>query len=156
MTSIRPGGSARATCMISSDPSHDDKSVGVANSLHRPPACAATITTDAPAERRRVATSSIVSASGATRRPRVFAAIVADSAPAVMTPTMPTRRPAALTTVDGATFCQATGWPVVVSIRFAARNGNDAWAARAFSAPRGSSLGRCGVAAGPTGPKSNS
>jgi hypothetical protein len=85
-----------------------------------------------------------------------LAAIVVTSALVVMTPTMPTRTPAAVTIVDGFTFRKSTGRPVAPSIRFAARNGNDASAARAFSAPRGSSSGRCGVEAGPAGPKSNS
>ena len=50
----------------------------------------------------------------------------------------------------------ATGCPVAVSIRFAARNGNRASAARAFNAPRASAPDLPGVADGPAGPKSNS
>ena len=48
------------------------------------------------------------------------------------------------------------GAPVACSTRLAARNGNRASAARALSAPRGSSPEACGATAGPAGPKSKS
>ena len=44
----------------------------------------------------------------------------------------------------------------VLTTRLAATKGNLACAALAFRAPRGSSVADCGVARGPTGPKSNS
>ena len=69
---------------------------------------------------------------------------------------MPTLRPATSTSVVGRTLVHPGVAPLAVSIRFAARNGNRASAARACSAPRGSSAGVRGVAALPTGPKSNS
>jgi hypothetical protein len=78
------------------------------------------------------------------------------SASFVITPTMPTVTPAASVSIDGSTLGQVTGRPVVASIRLAARKGKCASAARALSAPRGSSDRDAGVAAGPTGPKSNS
>ena len=95
-------------------------------------------------------------ASGATLRSLTLADSVADSARSVITPTMPTLRPAASTSTDGLTFGQLTGCFVAASSRFAARNGNRASAARAFSAPRASSDGSRGITEGPTGPKSNS
>ena len=54
---------------------------------------------------------------------------------------MPILTPATSTIVVPATLGQAGGAPVAASIRFAARNGNRASAARALSAPRGSSPG---------------
>ena len=59
----------------------------------------------------------------------------------VITPTMPTLMPATSTSVVGRTLVHVGVAPLAVSIRFAARNGKRASAARARSAPRGSSAG---------------
>ncbi len=114
------------------------------------------MTAAAPCARRAVACSRIVPASGATDRPPTFEAIVAVNAPRVITPMIPTLTPAAWTRTAGFTLAHSTARPLAASTRFAARNGNAASDARAFSAPLGSSAGEREVAAGPTGPKSNS
>ncbi len=103
-----------------------------------------TMTTVAPAGRQTAAFRLDHAASGSSRSPCVFAAIVWLKPPLVITPMMPTLTPAASTRIDGRTFGQATGRPVPASIRLAARNGKDASAARALSAPRGSRADRAG------------
>ena len=149
MASTVPGGSAFATSKISPLRSHEDRSSCDANDLHEPPACAVATITVAPALRRRAASAASVAASGAIVRPLVLAGMVEASVSDVSRPTMPTRMPATSTTIEGLTLGQVTGRPVVSSMRFAARNGNRAWAARALSAPRGSSFGPFGVLPGP-------
>ena len=147
----QPGGRSRAT--------PEDLGVSVARgqvvgaielASHRPPAWAATTTIDAPcgAQRRGLGRD--------RRRQRRHAAgrrsWRRSSPPAprcVITPTMPTLTPAAVDHVDGLHVRPRHRPAGRVSIRFAARNGNAASAARAFSAPRGSSAGGCGIAAGP-------
>ena len=57
---------------------------------------------------------------------------------------------------DGSTLSQNGRLPVSVSSTLASNSGNLASAARARSAPRGSSPGLVAVTAGPGGPKSNS
>ena len=69
---------------------------------------------------------------------------------------MPTLTPATSISRVAPKFGHAGAAPVAASIRFAARNGKCASAARALSAPRGSSPAAPGAVAGPTGPKSNS
>ena len=68
---------------------------------------------------------------------------------------MPTLIPAASTSTDGRTFGHSTGRPVASSIRFAARKGYRAWAARALRAPR-RSPGNCRAVGESTDPKSKS
>ena len=114
------------------------------------------MTTLAPCARSAVACVRMVSTRGATDSPPTLPAMVAVRASSVITPTMPTLMPATSTSVVGRTLVHPGGVPLAVSIRFAARNGKRASAARARSAPRGSSAGVRGVAAFPTGPKSNS
>ena len=114
------------------------------------------MTTSAPCARSAAACVRMVSTSGATDSPPTLLAIVAVKARSVITPTMPTLTPATSTSVVGRTLVHRGGAPLAVSIRFAARKGKRASAARARSAPRGSSVGARGVAGLPTGPKSNS
>jgi hypothetical protein len=71
-------------------------------------------------------------------------------------PMTPIFTPATSTIVVPRTLVQGGGAPVPASTRLAARNGKRASAARALSAPRGSSAGPRGPGAGPTGPKSKS
>ena len=97
--------------------------------------------------------ASITGAIGSSRSPCVFAAIVCRNPPVVITPMIATLTPAASIRMDGRTFGHATGRPVAVSARLAARNGNDASEARAFSAPRASTLEVAGVASGPDWPE---
>src|SRR5688572_24051720 len=156
ITSTSPAGIALATWTISVPMSHDDNSVGESKRLQRPPAWAATTTIDAPRDLSADASRTIAGASGAIVSPRRFAAIVVTGVLAVVTPMRPTLTPATSIKAEGLTLGQATGAPVVTSTTLAARNGKRAWAARAFSAPRGSSDGDRGVDASPTGPKSNS
>ena len=97
---------------------------GRSTAAQRPPAWAATMTTSAPCARSAVACGRMVSARGATDSPPTLPAMVAVSASSVITPTMPTLRPATSTRVVGRTLVQPGGGPLAVSIRFAARNGN--------------------------------
>ena len=89
----------------------------------RPPAWAVTTTMVAPADLSRRLSASMTGASGSSRSPCVFAAIVCRKPPLVITPMTPTLTPAASTSMDGRTFGHATGRPVAVSARLAARNG---------------------------------
>ncbi len=141
MTSTAPGGSARAAWKISSSAPHDSSTFGSSKSRHLPPAWAATSTTWAPRRRRSAASSAIVSASGFMARPAKLLAMVVCGVDSVVTPMMPMRTPARSIRVVGEKFGHATRFPVDESSRFAARNGYFASAARALSAPRGSSPG---------------
>ena len=130
-----PRGNSRASRKISLPSSHEARSCGFDVSLHQPPACAASTTISAPRARSARASSSTVGASGRVSRPTTCAASVCRKPLSVIMPTSPTRTPATVTIVAGTTFGQATGLPVAASTMFAARNGNRARAAAAFSAP---------------------
>jgi hypothetical protein len=154
MTSTAPAGSARATWKISSSGRHESSLAGSSSSRQTPPACAATRTTRAPRCRRAAASAAMVAASGATDRPTKLSALVVRGVDSVVTPMIPMRTPARSTRTDGATFGHDTGRSP--SSRLAPSNGKRASAARALSAPRGSSLSSAGTGRSPAGPKSNS
>src|SRR5262249_36259034 len=104
-----PGGRLFATSKISAPASQLDRSAGASNFVHTPPACAATITTFAPFARNAFACSAIVSASGVTRSPTTFAAIVVVGVDTVVTPTIPTETPCLVTIAPGTTLGQSSG-----------------------------------------------
>ncbi len=151
-----PFGRARASWKISLSPSQDDRSSGFPSRLHEPPTCATTMTIAAPRRRRSFAAVMTDGASGRARRPAKFAGNVMNAVPAFARPMMPTFTSPTSAMCVPPKLGQAGGAPVASSTRFAARNGKCASAARALSAPRGSSPGARGDVAGPTGPKSNS
>jgi hypothetical protein len=93
-------------------------------------------------------------ARGRARSPAKFRGCVMDAVAAFASPMTPifARASPTVTIVVAAKFGQAGGLPVAASTRLAARNGKCASAARALSAPRGSSPGARGVCAGPAGP----
>ena len=98
----------------------------------------------------------IASAGGCIFSPTKFAGIVVYGVDSVATPTMPILTPAASISVDAGMFGHLIRCPDSASRMFAVRIGNFASAARALSAPRGSSSTDCATTAGPSGPKSNS
>ncbi len=98
----------------------------------------------------------IAAAVGDINSPEKFAGIVVNGVDSVLAPMMPTIVPATSTSVDGGMFGHLIRLPDCLSVIFETRNGNFASAARAFSAPRGSSSTEAAVTAGPSGPKSNS
>ena len=151
-----PGASARATSTISCAGSHEERSFGSSNFEQRPPAWAVTSTRWAPRLRSAAACFWIVSTSGAISSPSKLRALVVRGVSMVARPMTPILTPARSISTDGWRLGQLAGSRAKPSIRLAARNGNDASAERAFSAPRGSSRGSIGTARSPTGPKSYS